>query len=57
MQEGLELPFGSFYKTQISPFYEDNLKNLWPWGKPVTDVYFTFTEPYFEESLDDFKGT
>lgn len=44
----LELPFGSFCKTQISPFYENNLENLWPWGKNKTDVSFSFSEPYFE---------
>lgn len=51
----LELPFGHFYKTQISPFYEYNQFNLWPWGQQVKDVYFTFAEPYFEEDFPDFS--
>lgn len=51
----LELPFGKFYKTQISPFYEDNLFNLWPWGNFKRNVYFTFSEPYFEEDMPDFE--
>jgi hypothetical protein len=51
----LELPFGHFYKTQISPFFKDELKNLWPWGKPERDVYFTFNEPYFFERIKSFE--
>ena len=51
----LELPFGHFYKTQISPFFKDELKNLWPWGRPERDVYFTFNEPYFIEKFKNFE--
>lgn len=51
----LELPFGHFYKTQISPFFKDELKNLWPWGHPERDVYFTFNEPYFIEKFKNFE--
>lgn len=50
----LELPFGRFYKTQLSPFYEDSLTNLWPWGKSKLDLFYQFTEPYFEEDFEDF---
>lgn len=32
----LELEFGSFYKTQISPFYKDELNNLWPLSGSTT---------------------
>jgi hypothetical protein len=45
----LELPFGHFYKTQLSPFFEDSLTSLWPWGTNQTDLYYQFTEPYYEE--------
>ena len=31
------------------------MKNLWPWGNYVRDVYFTFSEPYFEETFKDFN--
>ncbi len=51
----LELPFGHFYKTQISPFFKDELKNLWPWGQRERDVYFSFNEPYFIESFKNFE--
>jgi len=44
----LELEFGKFYKTQVSPFYKNELVNLWPWGGPELKVFFTFAEPYFE---------
>ena len=50
----MPLPFGFFYKSQISPFIKDELKNLWPWGKPERDIFFDFNQPYFTESLDNF---
>ena len=30
----LELPFGSFYKTQLAPFIVKNVTNLWQLGIP-----------------------
>ena len=50
----LELSFGKFYKTQISPFYKNVLNNLWPLSGNKTIPYFTFSEPYFEEEFEDF---
>lgn len=38
----LELSFGKFYKTQISPFIEDNVDGLYPWSGKVKTVMFNF---------------
>ena len=51
----LELPFGRFYKTQIAPYVTHTLTSLWPWGGLNSNFFFTFAEPYFEESFPDFK--
>lgn len=53
----LELPFGSFYKIQVSPFFQKNLKNLWPWGDYENNVVFNFAEPYFEDVMESFGTT
>ena len=52
----LELEFGYFYKTQISPFYKNVLNNLWPLSGNTTVPYFTFSEPYFEQQIEDFSN-
>jgi hypothetical protein len=52
----LELPFGSFYKTQLSPFVVRNVSNLWQIGMPQLnyDEYqlFLFPNgyPYYEDA-------
>ena len=55
----LELPFGTFYKTQISPFMIKNVSNLWQLGIPSikydTYDYFQFASgvPYY---IDTYNG-
>jgi hypothetical protein len=50
----LELPFGGFYKTQIAPFFTVTPTSLWPWGDIKKDFFFTFAEPYYEDTFPDF---
>jgi hypothetical protein len=55
----LELPFGSFYKTQLSPFLLRNVSNLWQLGIPRlkyenhSQFQFPSGLPYY---VDDYEG-
>lgn len=55
----LELPFGSFYKTQMSPFLLRNLTSLWQLGIPrlqyknYSNFQFPGGLPYY---VDDYNG-
>lgn len=55
----LEMPFGSFYKTQINPVYYSKLSSLWNlglWGNQYDDkMLFMFAEPYFIQEFEDYK--
>lgn len=55
----LELPFGGFYKTQISPVLYSRLTNKFSLNI-FTDAYtdellFMYAEPYFEQQFPDFQ--
>ena len=50
----LELPFGGFYKTQIAPFFTTKPYSNWPWSDIKRDFFFTFAEPYYQDTFPDF---
>jgi hypothetical protein len=55
----LELPFGAFYKTQLSPFLIRNVSNLWQLGIPslTYDEYQMFLFPNgYPYYVDNYGG-
>lgn len=51
----LDLPFGTFYKTQLLPAITHQQTSIWyPFKKVTTQLNFLYKEPYFTKEIKDF---
>ncbi|TNV78939.1 hypothetical protein FGO68_gene11589 [Halteria grandinella] len=53
----LDFPLGNYYKTQITPFFYQNLSSLMPFTNGLnTYMYYQFLEPYFQKDISKFTN-